>query len=65
MFARWSSTFLTWSLIQAMNCFWKLYSGLPSAEGGALSLGDAPGLGVELRTAAVQQLQIGEATVHA
>ncbi len=41
--------------------FWKIYSGLPSAKDGELSLGEAPGLGTTLRQDIVQKLQHGEA----
>ncbi len=40
--------------------FWKLYSGLPTAERGGLSLGAAPGLGLALRQDAVERLQLGQ-----
>lgn len=45
--------------------FWKIYSGLPSAKGGELSLGDAPGVGIALREDVVQKLQYGETVLSA
>jgi L-alanine-DL-glutamate epimerase-like enolase superfamily enzyme len=45
--------------------FWKLYQGLPTAERGNITMTDAPGLGLTLRMGAVNQLQIGDVTVHA
>lgn len=39
--------------------FWKVYSGIPEARDGMLSLSEAPGLGIELREDAVEALQFG------
>ncbi len=36
--------------------FWKIFAGLPEAAAGLLTLGDAPGLGVELRENALSAL---------
>lgn len=43
--------------------FWKVYSGIPPAADGRLSLGDAPGLGVLLRPEMVKCLQQGPSLV--
>ena len=43
--------------------FWKMFSGIPVAIDGGLSLGDAPGLGIALREDVIAKLQHGEKTV--
>jgi L-alanine-DL-glutamate epimerase-like enolase superfamily enzyme len=43
--------------------FWKMYSGLPTAANGELTLGDAPGLGITLREDVISALRRGEGTV--
>jgi L-rhamnonate dehydratase len=42
--------------------FWKMYRSLPTAEQGRLSIGDRPGLGIDLQEERVAELQVGEKT---
>jgi L-alanine-DL-glutamate epimerase-like enolase superfamily enzyme len=51
------------SQTQAMSFFWKLFEGLPTASDGRLTIGDAPGLGVRLRSQNIANLQLGEPSV--
>jgi L-rhamnonate dehydratase len=44
--------------------FWKIFSGLPSAQDGVLTIGNAPGLGIAVQEDVVSRLQHGNSTVH-
>jgi len=36
--------------------FWKIFDGLPQARDGNLTIGDAPGLGIQIREEVVSKL---------